>query len=92
VVGAALGLPYPEEGWVHQIAVQREHRRRGLATALLGAVFEEMRSLGLPEVGLSTDSRTGALDLYLDMGMIVRQTFTHYSKLLRPGVDNKATS
>jgi mycothiol synthase len=92
VVGASLGLPYPEEGWVHQIAVQREHRRRGLATALLGAVFEEMRSLGLPEVGLSTDSRTGALDLYLDMGMIVRQTFTHYSKLLRPGVDNKATS
>lgn len=84
IVGASLGLPYPEEGWVQQIAVHRDHRHRGLAQALLRASFETFRSAGHPEVGLSTDSRTGALDLYLKVGMVVRATYTHYSKLLRP--------
>jgi len=84
VVGAAVGLSYPDEGWVHQLAVQRDHRRKGLAKALLKTAFDQMRMLGFPEVGLSTDSRTGALDLYLDLGMEVRQSYTHYSKLLRP--------
>jgi GNAT superfamily N-acetyltransferase len=91
VVGAAVGLPYPEEGWVHQIAVEKSHRGRGLATALLTRSFNEMRRRGLPEVGLSTDSRTGALDLYLNLGMVVRQSYTHYSKLLgvAPGESTK---
>ena len=84
VVGAAVGLSYPDEGWVHQLAVQRDHRRKGLAKALLKTTFDQMRTLGFPEVGLSTDSRTGALDLYLGLGMEVRQSYTHYSKLLRP--------
>ncbi len=84
VVGASVGLSYPEEGWVHQIAVEKTHRNRGLAKALLSRSFDEMRNRGCPEVGLSTDSRTGALDLYLALGMEVRQSFTHYSKLLRP--------
>jgi GNAT superfamily N-acetyltransferase len=91
VVGAAVGLLYPEEGWVHQIAVEKSHRGRGLATALLTRSFNEMRRRGLPEVGLSTDSRTGALDLYLNLGMVVRQSYTHYSKLLgvAPGESTK---
>ncbi len=84
VVGVAVGLSYPDEGWVHQLAVQRDHRRKGLAKALLKTTFDQMRTLGFPEVGLSTDSRTGALDLYLDLGMEVRRSYTHYSKLLRP--------
>lgn len=84
VVGVAVGLSYPDEGWVHQLAVQRDHRRKGLAKALLKTTFDQMRTLGFPEVGLSTDSRTGALDLYLDLGMEVRESYTHYSKLLRP--------
>ena len=42
------------------------------------------RRRGAPAVGLSTGSRTGALDLYLDTGMVVRASYTHYSKLLSP--------
>ena len=83
VVGAAFGLPYPEEGWVQQLAVRADHRGRGIAKALLREIFEEFRRRGFPEVGLSTDSRTGALDLYLGVGMVVRSSYTHYSKLLR---------
>ena len=82
VVGVSFGIPYEDEGWVHQLAVRRDHRNQGLAKALLRATFEEFRRRGSPAVGLSTDSRTGALDLYLDTGMVVRASYTHYSKIL----------
>jgi mycothiol synthase len=84
VVGTAFGIPYPDEGWVEQLAVRKDHRGRGIAKALLGEAFEEFRRRGSPAVGLSTDSRTGALDLYLHVGMVVRASWVHYSKLLRP--------
>jgi len=82
VVGAAFAIAYPDEGSVERLAVCRDHRGRGVAKALLKESFAEFRRRGLPAMGLSTDSRTGALDLYLDLGMVVRATYTHYSKLL----------
>ena len=83
VVGAAFAIAYPGDGWVEQLAVRRDQRSKGLGKALLRASFEEFRRRGFPAMGLSTDSRTGALDLYVDLGMVVRATYTHYSKLLR---------
>lgn len=82
IVGAAFCIPYPEEGWVQQLAVAADHRGRGLAKALLRRSFEEMRKNGSPAVGVSTDSRTGALGLYTAVGMEVHATYHHYSKLL----------
>lgn len=82
VVGVAFGIPYEDEGWVQQLAVRRDHRGGGLARALLRASFEEFRRRGAPAVGLSTDSRTGALDLYRSVGMVVKASYTHWSKLL----------
>lgn len=82
VVGVAFGIPYEDEGWVQQLAVHSDYRGRGIAKALLRELFEEFRGRGFPAVGLSTDSRTGALDLYLGLGMEVRDTYVHYSKLL----------
>lgn len=84
VVGVAFGIAYPDEGWVQQLAIRRDNRGQGLAKALLRASFAEFHRRGFPDVGLSTDSRTGALDLYLDVGMVVRSSYTHYSKLLTP--------
>ena len=85
VVGVSFGIPYEDEGWVQQLAVRRDHRNQGLAKALLRTTFDELRRRGSPAVGLSTDSRTGALDLYVDAGMVVRASYTHYSKVLVPG-------
>lgn len=82
VVGVAFGIPYEDEGWVQQLAVRADQRGRGLAKALLRASFEEFRGRGFPAVGLSTDSRTGALDLYRSVGMVVRASYTHWSKVL----------
>lgn len=84
IVGAASCIPYLEVGWVQQLAVRRSHRGRGLGKALLRTAFEEFRRRGQTSVGLSTDSRTGALDLYLHVGMEVRRTYTHYAKDLLP--------
>jgi GNAT superfamily N-acetyltransferase len=85
VVGVSFGIPYEDEGWVQQLAVRRDHRNQGLAKALLRTTFDELRRRGSPAVGLSTDSRTGALDLYVDAGMVVRASYAHYSKVLVPG-------
>lgn len=74
-------------GFVHQLAVQRDHRGRGLAQALLADAFGRAREHGATSSELSTDSRTGALDLYLKVGMQVTQTWTHLVTDLprRPG-------
>lgn len=85
VIGVSFGIEYEDEGWVQQLAVRRDHRNQGLAKALLRTTFDEFRRRGSPAVGVSTDSRTGALDLYLDVGMVVRASYTHYSKILSPG-------
>ena len=62
---------------MHQLAVDRAHRGTGLAQALLADAFGRAREHGATRSELSTDSRTGALDLYLKVGMEVTQTWTH---------------
>jgi mycothiol synthase len=67
------------EGWVHQLAVEREHRGLGLGRALLQQTFVEFHARGKSSVGLSTDSRTGALGLYEHVGMRVTRSYTHHA-------------
>lgn len=83
VAGAAVGVHYPGEGWVDQVAVDPAHRGRGIARALIGSLFREFRGRGEQRMGLNTDSRTGALGLYTGMGMVVEQTFVRWSRVLR---------
>ena len=64
-------------GYVHQLAVERTHRGKGLAQALLADAFRRARERGATRSELSTDSRTGALDLYLKVGMEVTQVWTY---------------
>lgn len=78
VVGVAFTiLDSTSCGYVHQLAVDGRHRGRGLAQALLADGFGRARAHGATRSELSTDSRTGALDLYLKVGMEVAQTWTH---------------
>ena len=72
----------PSEGWVHQLAVAREHRGLGLGRALLQGAFAIFHARGKTSVGLSTDSRTGALGLYQRVGMRVVRSYTHHAKRL----------
>jgi len=78
VVGASFTiLDSQGVGYVEQLAVERSHRGQGLAQALLSDAFGLAREHGATRSELSTDSRTGALDLYLKLGMEVTQVWTH---------------
>ncbi len=79
----------PHMGWIRTLAVRRDWRQRGLATALLRHSFEEFRRRGRLRVGLSVDAQnlTGATRLYQKVGMRPdpRHQFDIYEKELRPG-------
>ena len=79
LVGAAVLRRYADEGWVDQVAVCASHQRRGIGRALLQHTFGYFHGRA-PAVGLSTDPRTGALDLYLRVGMTVRLTYRRWSR------------
>jgi mycothiol synthase len=82
IAGAVYGIHYPDGGWAQQLAVELQHRRRGIGRALLAALFSEFRKRGETRLGLGTDSRTGALDLYIRLGMEVERSFRHWRKQL----------
>lgn len=65
------------EGYISKLATRKDQRNRGLAQALLADAFGAARAHGATRATLSTDSRTGALDLYLRVGMQVESTWVH---------------
>ncbi|MFF8592184.1 GNAT family N-acetyltransferase [Streptomyces sp. NPDC015220] len=85
LIGAVVALNLPEagEGYVEQVAVRRDHRHRGIARLLLRHSFRAFHRQGRRTCVLGTHSDTGALDLYLRVGMGVRHSSTVYRKSLR---------
>ncbi|NED77029.1 GNAT family N-acetyltransferase [Streptomyces sp. SID9944] len=86
LVGVALSLDLPEagEGCVEQVAVRADHRNRGIARLLLRHAFRAFHRRGRRMCTLATHSDTGALDLYLRVGMSIRHSSTVHRKRL-PG-------
>ena len=84
IVGAALCPDYEDEGWVRQLAVRREWRRRGVGTALLRHAFAEFGLRGRTRTGLVVDSynRTGARAVYEEVGMRVHRQYDGWDKEL----------
>jgi mycothiol synthase len=82
VVGAVLCPAYDEDGWIRQLAVSRDWRRRGLGTALLYQAMAEFHRRGRKELGLVVDSwnRTGAREMYERAGMRVDREHFRYEK------------
>jgi len=66
-----------DTGFVSKVAVRRDQRGRGLAKALLMDGFRVAREHGATRSELSTDSRTGALDLYLGIGMEISDNWVN---------------
>jgi len=67
---------------VHQLAVRRDHRNRGIARALLLTAFRGFHDVGRRVVTLGTDSRTGALAMYERVGLRVRRSYTTFGTSL----------
>jgi len=58
-----------EAGFVHDVVVDPDARRRGVATALMQAAIEWLRGRGMPRVVLGTASRnTAAQQLFEGLG------------------------
>jgi ribosomal protein S18 acetylase RimI-like enzyme len=52
VVGAVMAGFDGVRGWIHHLAVSPDHRRRGIATALVRAAESGLGRLGCPKVNL----------------------------------------
>lgn len=95
VVGLGLNVIDPDwiaqtgrqEGYVDTLAVLREHRKRGLGTALLVQSLHALRDAGMEAAHLHADAEnlTGAMRLYERVGFKVRKTSIGYRKVLREG-------
>ena len=87
IVGVCISLAYEgdSDGYVHQLAVRRSHRNRGIGRALLLEAFRGFHRLGRRSVVLSTESRTGALTMYERIGMRVRRSYTCFGIDLSSG-------
>jgi len=77
VVGGLYVVLAGDTGFVSKVAVRRDQRGRGLARALLMDGFGAARAHGATRSELSTDSRTGALDLYLGIGMEISDNWVN---------------
>ena len=77
----------PECGWVNELGVRRDWRKRGVGYALLKQSFAAFHADGRKRAGLGVDSQnlTGALRLYERAGMHVQRQFDQYEKEFRPG-------
>jgi mycothiol synthase len=84
VVGGLHVVLAGDTGFVSKVAVRRDRRGQGLARALLADGFRIAREHGATRSELSTDSRTGALDLYLGLGMEVIDDWVNLGIVLEP--------
>jgi mycothiol synthase len=78
---ATLGL---SRGWLEHVSVRRPWRRRGLASALILSACVGLRERGIAEaaLGVDSDSLTGALGLYENLGFTVARRATTYRRSL----------
>ncbi|BCJ30389.1 GNAT family N-acetyltransferase [Actinocatenispora sera] len=88
LVGVVIATDEPgrDEGYVERVAVRADQRGRGIARLLLATAFDRFHRLGRRGVTLWTHSDTGALDVYLKVGMSVRRTATVFARQL-PAAD-----
>ena len=72
---ATFLTPTGRHGWIEDVVVDQNARRRGIGQALTQACLEKARRLGLGEVNLtSRPGREAANALYQEMGFEQRQT------------------
>lgn len=85
VVGAVFSVVDTNQGalYVDRLAVRADARGQGHARALLADAFAIGLEAGVTSCELSTDSRTGALGLYLELGMEVTSTWVNLAAPLQ---------
>lgn len=81
IIGACLGVPYQDLGWVRQFAVQKSWRGKGIGRALLAQAFHAFKQLGYEKVGLAVESANpDAFKFYEKTGMTKAVHLVEYTK------------
>jgi len=75
----ALGI---RRGWLNHVSVRRPWRRLGVASALIVAALDGLRSAGMTEAALGTDAENvaGAVQVYERLGFRRARTTVKYRK------------
>ncbi len=74
-----------QEGTIDVLAVLREHRRRGLGTALLFQCLHTLNAGGMEwaQLGADAENLTGAVRLYQRAGFSIRKNYITFRKVMR---------
>jgi mycothiol synthase len=89
IVGVCAGKILGEWGWIANVGVLPDYRRRGLAKRLLEESFGRYWDRGITRIDLGVDSenRQSATNLYLGAGMRETHSYEANQKILREGMD-----
>ncbi len=71
-----------KEGWIDDLGVRRQWRKRGVASALMCQSMRAMKADGLDTatLGVDTQNPTGALGLYERFGFVVVKRMINFVK------------
>lgn len=80
--GAVIARDPADRAWIAWLGVHPLYRHRGIASALLHTVFNELRRRGHRTVGVDVDAhnQTGANAVYEHAGMTATISADHWSK------------
>ena len=85
LVGTAMGGYDGHRGWVYYVAVSRRYRRRGIGTALMQRVEEELLRLGCPKINLQVRaSNQEVVAFYEQLGYEVEERVSMGKRLMEP--------
>lgn len=100
VAGYAMNSAYEQdweaqgfsEGWTERLGVRHAFRGRGIARALLAASMTSFAEAGLDGagIGVDSDSPTGSINLYPELGYAASSTIVMYAKLEQRGPEQPA--
>ncbi len=81
LIGACLGVPYEQIGWVRQLAVRKGQRGQGVGHALLLHAFRAFQERGYLKSGLAVESENpNAFRFYEKTGMTKAVHLVEYIK------------
>jgi ribosomal protein S18 acetylase RimI-like enzyme len=86
LVGVIVATHDTRKGWVNRLAIDPDHRRRGLGTLLLRAAEEELRRLGMRIIAtLAEDWNDASLALLQKEGYRLDREILYLTKRDWPG-------
>ncbi len=85
LVGAVLGTHDGRKGWINRLAVRPEHRGRGIGSALVAAVEERLRAMGIEIVTcLIEDWNEESMAFFERIGYVRHPDIVYFSKRRSP--------